>query len=312
MKVINNIKDIDVNSEAVLALGTFDGIHIAHKHVIEFAVKIAKKNNLLSVVYTFSNHPKEMNEGVVTPKRLLHPDKKIEIIKSLGVDILIMVPFDKEQINIEAEYFLKEIIVKKIKAKHIIVGYDFRFGRNANGCTNMLKEYSTELDYAIDVISPIKSEGLIISSTMIRTFLLNGNVEAANALLGRKYSITGTVVIGKQLGRKLGFPTINLNTSCEMSVLKSGVYVTNTIVNKTNYLSISNVGFNPTFNQKNFVVETHIFDFSGDLYGLEVEIVFEKYIREEKKFDFIENLVAQISSDIEYTKRFFSRNNVIK
>ena len=312
MKVINNIRNIDVSSDSVLALGTFDGVHIAHKHVIEFTVKTAKENNLLSIVYTFSNHPKEMNEGVETPKRLLHPDKKIEIIKALGVDILIMVPFDKEQINIEAEHFLKDIIIKKIRAKHIVVGYDFRFGKNANGCADMLKEYSSKLDYEIDIISPIKSDGLIISSTIIRNFLLNGNVEAANALLGRKYSISGEVVLGKQLGRKLGFPTINLNTSYEMSVLKSGVYITNTIVNNIRYLSISNVGFNPTFNQKNFVIETHIFDFSGDLYGLEVEIVFEKYIREEKKFDSIEKLINQIHIDIEYTNKFFLDNNDIK
>lgn len=307
MKVFSNIdEEFNINKKTVLALGTFDGLHTAHKHVIEKVVELAKENNFLSVVYTFSNHPKEMSQSVETPKRLITPDQKIDIIKSLGVDILILVPFDEVQLNIEAEEFLQRIIVEKIKAKHVVVGFDFRFGKNAKGCVNMLKDQSKILGYDVDIIDPIRYEGMIISSTMIRNYLLSGKVEHANDLLGRKYCIRGTVVVGRQVGRKLGFPTINLNTEYEMSVLKPGVYATETKFNNQIFYSVTNVGFNPTFNQNNFNVETHIINYDGDLYDLEVEILFNKFIREEVKFNTVDELVNQINRDVLHVKSFFN------
>lgn len=304
MKIIRSLESIQLEPSAV-ALGTFDGVHIAHKKVIERVVKTAQDNDLLSVVYTFSNHPKEMSD-VETPKRLITPEQKINIMEKLGVDVLIIVPFDQVQLNIEAEYFLEEILVNRIKAKHIIVGYDFRFGKNAKGCTSFLSQNKKTYDYELDIIEPIRNNGVLVSSTLIRQHLLSGNVSDANALLGRKYDIRGTVIHGKHMGRKLGYPTVNLETTYEMSVLKPGVYITETIIENKIYPSVTNVGFNPTFNQKNFNIETYILDFDADLYGYELDVLFIRFIRPEIKFDSLDALIKKIESDVEITKEYFN------
>ncbi|MBI9012790.1 MAG: bifunctional riboflavin kinase/FAD synthetase [Clostridiales bacterium] len=307
MKIIHSIDDMFQSLQpSALALGTFDGVHIAHKEVIESVVKVAKEAGLLSVVYTFSNHPKEMNDSVETPKKLITPEKKIEIIEKLGVDVLIIVPFDEQQLNIEAETFLKSIIIDKINAKHVIVGYDFRFGKNAKGCVNMLSDNQEIYNYTLDIVKPIRHEGVIVSSTIIRNFLLNGQVEEATALLGRKYDLKGTVVKGKQVGKTLGFPTINLESTYDMSILKPGVYITETLFNDVVYPSVTNVGFNPTFNQKNFNVETFILNFNQELYDETVHILFIRFIRPEIKFDNLEDLIKQIDDDVEIAKEYFN------
>lgn len=307
MKIIHSIDQIKESlNPSALALGTFDGVHIAHKEVIESVVRIAKTSGLQSVVYTFSNHPKEMNDSVETPKRLITPEKKIEIMKSLGVDVLIIVPFDTFQLNIEAKHFLESIIHKKINAKHIIVGYDFRFGKNAKGSVDMIKEHSNRLDYTVDIIEQIRYKDQVVSSTAIRTYLLNGQIELANNLLGRKYDLLGKVVKGKQVGKTLGYPTINLDTTYDMSVLKPGVYITQTTIDGIIYPSATNVGFNPTFNQKNFNIETFILNFDRDLYGETVHISFMKFIRPEIKFDNLDDLIKQIDNDVIITKEYFN------
>jgi len=307
MRIFHSIDDTFLSLQpSALALGTFDGVHIAHKEVIESVVNVAKKAGLLSVVYTFSNHPKEMNDSVETPKKLITPEKKIEIIKNLGVDVLIIVPFDERQLNIEAETFLQSIIVDKINAKHIIVGYDFRFGQNAKGCVNMLSDHQEIYDYTLDIIKPIRHDGVIVSSTIIRNYLLNGQVEEANTLLGRKYDLKGKIIKGKQVGKTLGFPTINLETTYDMSILKPGVYITETLLDDKIYPSVTNVGFNPTFNQQNFNVETFILDFDQDLYDETVHILFTRFIRPEIKFDSLADLIKRIDEDVEITKEYFS------
>lgn len=306
MKIIYSLnEDFEIAQGTALALGTFDGVHVAHKEVIEHVVTSAKEHNLLSVVYTFSNHPKDMNPGIDAPKRLITPKQKIQIIESLGVDILFIVPFDEKQLNIEAYDFLSQIIVKKIRAKSITVGYDFRFGKNAKGCVNLLEDYKTDLDYTLNVVKPIRHNGVVISSTLIRNYLINGDVKGANALLGREYCIHGTVVHGKHMGRKLGYPTINLETEFEMSVLRPGVYVTKTLVEGKEHHSVTNVGFNPTFNQTDFTIETYILNFDQDLYNQHVNVIFLKYIRPEIKFNGLDELISKIDEDVEYTKEYF-------
>lgn len=307
MKIIYSLEeDFNINQGTALALGTFDGVHIAHKEVIEQVVKSAKEHGLLSVVYTFSNHPKDMNPGVEAPKRLITPQQKIQIIESLGVDILFIVPFDQTQLNIEAHEFLSDVVVNKICAKSITVGYDFRFGKNAKGCVNLLEDYKDTYGYTLNVIEPIRHNGVVISSTMIRNYLINGDVKGANALLGRQYCIQGTVIHGKHMGRKLGYPTINLETEFEMSVLRPGVYVTKTHVDDMDYYSVTNVGFNPTFNQSDFTIETYILDFEGDLYDKKARISFLKYVRPEIKFDGLDQLIEKIGEDVIYTKEYFN------
>lgn len=304
MKIIRTIEDV-VNIElgTVIALGTFDGVHTAHEEVIKSAVNLAKKNKLLSVVYTFSNHPRELSGQA--PKRLITPSQKIKIIEKLGVDILVMVPFDQKQLNLSADDFLKGILTEKLCAKHIVVGYNFRFGKGAQGDVHYLRANALELKYNLDIVEPIKYNHVVVSSTLIRNYLLDGDVESANRLLGRKYCIDGFVKHGKKMGRKLGFPTINLETEYEMSVLKPGVYLTETIIDQKLYHSLTNVGFNPTFDQKEFNIETFIIDFSDDVYGEHVRIQFINYIREELKFEILEDLITQIDHDVQIAKEYF-------
>ncbi|MBN2795880.1 MAG: bifunctional riboflavin kinase/FAD synthetase [Clostridia bacterium] len=307
MKILQSLKQIgQLNTNTAVALGTFDGVHIAHQQIISKTVSYARENNLKSVVYTFSNHPRELTPGIETPKKLLTPTQKIEIIEQLGVDILIILPFDMDQLTMEPEYFIEDILLKRLKVKHITVGYDFRFGKNAKGNTNMLKEYSEQMEFSLDVVEPIRYKGVLISSTFIRNCLLSGDVHCANRLLGRAYCVQGTVVTGKQVGRKLGFPTINLKTEFEMSVLKPGVYATMTDIDGKIYYSATNVGFNPTFDQEHFTIETFIFNFNKDIYGHKVKIIFEEYIRPEIKFDNLEDLIQQIGDDVTQIKKYFN------
>jgi riboflavin kinase/FMN adenylyltransferase len=303
MKIIHNLEQLhEISKASALALGTFDGIHTAHQKVIRSMVDYANAANLLSVVFTFKNHPKQIKPGVDAPKLLITPVQKKDIIESLGVDVLIIVPFDEHLMSIDPKEFIEKILIEQIKAKHITVGYDYKFGQYAKGDVDLLKSYS---DYDLNIIDPIMLGHELVSSTAIREHLRMGQVHEANLLLGRTYCIKGKVIKGKQVGRKLGFPTINLETEFEMSVLKPGVYITRTEIEGEIYPSVTNVGFNPTFNQEDFNIETYILNYDRDLYGFTVKVIFEEYIRPEIKFDSLEELMAQIDHDVVYAKKYF-------
>lgn len=307
MRILQSLKQIGQLPDATaIALGTFDGVHIAHQQIIQQTVRYAREHNLKSVVYTFSNHPRELTPGIESPKRLLTPTQKMEIIEQLGVDILVILPFDQQQLTMPPEYFIEEILLKQLQVKHITVGYDFRFGKHAEGNTDMLKTYSESSGFTLNIVDPIRYKGVLISSTFIRNCLLSGDVKCANRLLGRAYCVQGHVVKGKQIGRKLGFPTINLKTEYEMSVLKPGVYATMTDIDGKIYYSATNVGFNPTFDQEHFTIETFIFNFDQDIYGYKVKIIFDKYIRPEIKFDNLDDLIKQIDDDVQAIKSRFN------
>lgn len=306
MKVLYRLDDQVRLAPSAIALGMFDGVHTAHQKVISSMVKYASENNLISVVYTFSNHPKEINHLIEPPKRLITPRQKESIMANLGVDVLVMVPFDINQLNITAQNFIEKVIVNQLNAKHITVGYDFRFGKNAKGSVQYIKDSAEKYKYAYNILEPIRHDGMVISSTRIRECLMSGHVRAANDLLGRNYCLQGTVIHGKHMGRKLGFPTINLKTDYEMTVLKPGVYITETFIGEEKFQSTTNVGFNPTFNQANFNIETYILDFNEDLYDQHVRIEFLDYIRPEIKFDNLDALIDKINEDVLIVKKYFN------
>ncbi len=307
MKIYHSIEEINnYNHQSVIVLGTFDGVHIAHKEVIKKAVMIAKEKNLKSVVYTFSNHPRSLF-NIETPKRLLTPKEKIKEIEKLGVDVLVMKHFDQKELSTPAYEFLKNIIIGIFHAEDIVVGYDFRFGKNAIGCVKFLEEYEKEFSYKLHEVHQIKYDNFIISSTFIRELLKSGYLNMATKYLGRYFSLTGTIVHGKKIGRKLGFPTINLDIEYDMAVLKSGVYVTQAEIGGTLYNSLTNVGFNPTFDGDKYSVETYILDFDSDIYDETVSIYFLSYIREEIKFNNINDLINQIKDDVIYANEYFKK-----
>ena len=304
MKILNKIQPL--NEDTAITLGTFDGLHIGHVKIIKQLVEDAKDRNLKSVVYTFKNHPLSLNDSKETPSTIFKLDYKKKILEELGVDILIFLTFDEEQKNIEPNYFIEEILVKKLRMKHLVVGYDYHFGNKAKGNTELLIKSSRKFHYSYDIVDPIKKDYVRVSSTLIRKLLANGKIRDANYYLGRPYSLEGKVIDGEKIGRQIGYPTANLELDNNFAILKPGVYITKTLVDGELYFSVTNVGFNPTLKQSDFSVETYILDFDQSIYGKHIRVYFYKKIRNELKFKDVEELKEYIRWDVYNTKQFFN------
>lgn len=304
MKILNKIQPL--NEDTAITLGTFDGLHIGHVKIIKQLVEDAKERNLKSVVYTFKNHPLSLNDSKETPSTIFKLDYKKKILEELGVDILIFLTFDEEQKNIEPNYFIEEILVKKLRMKHLVVGYDYHFGNKAKGNTELLIKSSRKFHYSYDIVDPIKKDFVRVSSTLIRKLLANGKIKDANYYLGRPYSLEGKVIDGEKIGRQIGYPTANLELDNNFAILKPGVYITKTLVDGELYFSVTNVGFNPTLKQSDFSVETYILDFDQSIYGKHIRVYFYKKIRNELKFKDVEELKEYIRWDVYNTKQFFN------
>jgi riboflavin kinase/FMN adenylyltransferase len=303
VKVYETIQPL--NEDTAITLGTFDGLHIGHVKIIKQLVKDANERNLKSVVYTFKNHPLSLNHSIETPSTIFKLDYKQEILEKLGVDILIFLTFDADQKNIEPNYFIEEILVKKLRMKHLVVGYDYHFGKKAKGNTELLIKSSRKYNYSYDIVDPIKKDYVRVSSTLIRKLLANGKIKNANYYLGRPYSLEGKVIHGEKIGRQIGYPTANLELDNNFAILKPGVYITKTLLDGAFYYSVTNVGFNPTLKQSDFSVETYILDFDQSIYGKHIRVDFYKKIRDELKFKDVEELKEYIRWDVYNTKKFF-------
>ena len=303
MKIYETIQPL--NEDTAITLGTFDGLHIGHVKIIKQLVKDAKDRNLKSVVYTFKNHPLSLSNSIETPSTIFKLDYKKEILEKLGVDILIFLTFNEKQKNIEPNYFIEEILVKKLRMKHLVVGYDYHFGKKAKGNTELLIKSSRKYHYSYDIVDPIKKDYVRVSSTLIRKLLANGKIKDANYYLGRPYSLEGKVIDGEKIGRKIGYPTANLELDNNFAILRPGVYITKTLLDGEFYHSVTNVGFNPTLKQSEFSVETYILDFDQSIYGKHIRVDFYKKIRDELKFKDVEELTEYIRWDVYNTKKFF-------
>lgn len=307
MEIIRNLNQIEsLDDETAITLGTFDGLHIGHIKIINQLVEDAKENDLKSLVYTFSNHPMEVTNPNNIPSKIISLEEKIKKIKSLGVDYLFLLEFNDFQMNIDPELFIEELLVKKLRMKHLVVGYDFTFGKKAMGNTNLLIEKAMLHDYSYDIVEPIKMDYVRVSSTLIRALLKSGKIEEANFYLGRKYTLQGKVIHGKKLGRKIGYPTANIEVKDHFAILKPGVYITKTYIDDTVYYSVSNIGFNPTFEYNKFSLETYIFDFDQKIYDKTIRVEFYKMIRDEIKFDSVDELKEYIKWDVYNVKRYFN------
>ena len=297
--------DYSLSTRSVVALGCFDGVHIAHAKVIEEARSKANDLGAQCVVWTFNEPPK--NYFLSTPVPLLTDRyQKETAMKESGVDILISLPFDKTICEISAEDFFEEIIIKKLNAKHVICGYDYTFGSKGQGTTALLAELCKARSVGLTVIPKIEKDGIPVSSSAIRDLLAEGDPEKASCLLGRPYSLSSVVIDGQHLARNLGFPTVNQTPPSGMLIPKYGVYVSEIIIENSDkkLYGITNVGVRPTVGGNTPFVETHIFDFSGNLYGLRINIGFLKFLREERKFESLEELTTQVNSDITTAKEF--------
>lgn len=310
MKIFENIDEVRIKHKTGVALGTFDGLHIGHKKVIEDLVDNCKRLNLKSVVYTFSNHPREITKTSNNFKRIITLQEKKTIIEELGVDYLIIVNFDEFHKNTPASEFIEKILIVKLKMRHLSVGFNYKFGKKAQGDINLLEEYSYKKEFSLSVISPVKVHGEKVSSTLIRELLEKGKINEVKKYLGRNHRITSKVISGKKVGKILGFATANLDVHPNMTLIRPGVYITRTLYDGEWYGSISNVGCNPTFEQKGFHLETYILDFDQDIYGAEISVEFLERLRDEKKFMNLDDLKKQISSDVNTAKTYFKINKL--
>src|SRR3989338_3932316 len=307
MKIIKGSQNLkDKIKIPVLALGNFDGVHIGHKEIFRRVVERAGEIEGNSIVYTFEPHPLRIIAPARTPLLLTTFRKKMELIAGSGIDITVCADFTKRFADQHPRDFARETLVGKKGVKEVFVGYDYKFGRGREGTIDYLKKMGEEFGFKVTVIDAITVDGQVVSSTLVRDKIEDGDMEKANRLLGRWYSIEGKVVDGFKKGVMIGFPTANIDTSYDL-LPHTGVYAARTIIDGEIYDGIANVGFNPTFHRDRLSVEIHIFDFSSDIYGREIEIIFIKRLREEIEFGSAEKLKAQIKKDIEVTREILGK-----
>jgi len=297
--------------DPVITMGTFDGVHLGHVKILNQVVQKAKDNDTKSVVLTYYHHPLETIHKQTFPYILTEKAKKEELIKQRGIDCVLYLDFDQEMAKLEPEEFLKEIIIDEIGAKNIIVGYDTHFGRSRAGNYQFLKERASEYNYSVELIEPVRKNNRIISSSLIRDFIREGDMQSAAQFLNRDYSIYGSVQIGHRIGRKLGFPTINLLPHDENKLIPAiGVYICEVIVAGKRFKGVTNVGYSPTLKTTNIKeIETHILDFNEDLYDKNVEIIFNKRLRDERHFKSRDDLIEAIKDDVVKTREYFTRRD---
>lgn len=284
-------------SPSAIALGFFDGVHIAHRKIISLAVDYAKKNNLSSIALSFDASPMEF----LSPEKVKYlttNEEKKEIIKFLGADTEFL-PLSKGLLSMEAEDFVRDILVGEYNIKYAVCGYNYRFGKGGKGDTVLLEKLGKQYGFEVTICDCESLLGESVSSSRIRELISEGNVESANKLLGRNFFLRGTVSEGKHLGRKLGFPTANVFFNEHTVIPKNGVYKTLITIGNDSYTAITNTGINPTVGGETLRTETYIPGFDGDIYGQEIKIEFLSFIREERKFSSIEELKSQIKQDID-------------
>lgn len=309
MKVIEDNFNITLDNPTIVVLGSFDGVHLGHRALVEGALRMArdleKRHNIEKVdvmVCTFKNHPLSIINKERCPKLIMDNSEKINVFKKLGVDILNFMNFNEEFMKISPISFILNLI-NKYRAKGIVVGFNYRFGYKNTGDVSLLEEKSKQLGYELKVINPVKSSEEVISSTVIRACLEEGDVEKANDYLGRPFMVYGKVVPGRRIGRTIDIPTANIDYDKSFVIPKCGVYGTVVEVDGSLYKGITNIGNNPTVSGKETTLETHILDFDKQIYGYTIKVFFIEKLRVEKKFRSIDELKKQLFSDKLYVSK---------
>lgn len=287
-------------------IGFFDGVHLGHRHLLHILQKEAAALNKMSLVISFDKHPKTILPTDYVPALLTDNEEKIAQLEELGIDACVLLPFDLDMANLTAFEFLKQIIVERLSVHTLYVGYDHRFGKNREEGLSHYIKYGKELDLRIIEASSFEMENTQISSSIIRRLLKEGEIEKGNQYLSYPYSLNGIVVDGSKLGRTIGYPTANVSLKNKDKIIPAhGVYITQIIIENIPYWGMLNIGNRPTINKNHSeTIEVHIIDFNKDIYGKEINVIFHKKIRDEIKFDSIEELIAEIDSDKKTTIDF--------
>lgn len=307
MKTFHSIFEFNSNKKSVITIGTFDGVHMGHKKILDKVISEAKLRNEESIVLTFYPHPRFILNENANVRLLNTIDEKADLLNKTGLTSLIIHPFDKEFADLSAEEFIKKILIDQLNVSKIIIGYDHRFGKNRSADINDLIQFGAKYNFDVEQISAQELNDIAISSTKIRTALINGEITLANNYLGYPYSFSGKVIKGNQLGRTIGFPTANIQINEFFKLIpKNGVYIVKCLVNKQSVNGIMNIGNRPTLNGTSQSIEVHLLNFDQSIYDSEITVELLEFIRNEQKFENLEALKHQIEKDklqaIQYLK----------
>ena len=304
MQVFENILEYKPSRESIVTIGTFDGVHIGHRKIITDMVAKGKKENLLTILLTFFPHPRMVLQKDSNIKMIDTINEKKNIFKKLGVEVLIIQPFTKDFSRMSAIKFTRDILVNSLKVSKLMIGYDHRFGRNREATVQTLKGFGLDYNFKVDEIPAQDIESISVSSTKVRNAIRSGDFKLVNKFLDRPFNLSGKIIKGDELGRKIGYPTANLKIF-EKYKLKpqNGVYLTRTKLNKQTYFGMMNIGIRPTISAKNNQIETHLFNFNGNLYDHEMTLEILEKIRVEKKFESIEKLKIQLDIDKKHCQK---------
>lgn len=298
MNIFHSINDFKSTKKTILTLGTFDGVHIGHKKILEKITQSTENGKYESLVLTFFPHPRIVLHGASEVKLLNTIDEKIDLLEKLDIQNLVIHPFDETFSKLTAEEFVKTVLVEKLQIQKIIIGHDHRFGRNRTADINDLITFGKQYDFEVEQISAQEIDAVSISSTKIRKALTEGNMALANDYLGYEYFLTGTISKGKQLGRTIGFPTANLKIEENYKLIpRNGAYIVKSIINEKMVYGMMNIGYNPTVSGENLSIEIHYFDFDQDIYNQKISVSILKHMREEQKFGSVDLLKEQLNQD---------------
>ena len=298
MREITDITTFSTQQPTVLTIGTFDGVHLGHQKIIERVVTTARQEGLLATIFTFFPHPRMVVQHDKSLKLIHTLEEKKQLLQRLGVDLLVVQPFNEAFAQLTAEEFVSTILVQHLNVKKVIIGYDHRFGRNRTANINDMRLFGEKYGFAVEEISVQEVDEVSVSSTKIREALNKGDVTTAEHYLGTPYSLTGTVIHGLKLGRTLGYPTANIQVTEDYKLIpKDGVYAVYSYIGERKVYGMMSIGKNPTIEGKGASIEVYFFDFNGDLYDRELTIYFLKYLREERKFSSVALLKKQLQDD---------------
>ena len=311
MSKVKNIEIYNSTEPTVVTIGTFDGVHIGHQKIIKRLINTGKSKGLKSVILTFFPHPRMVLQKDSNIKLINTIDERRNILDDLGLDYLANVKkFTHEFSRLSAEDFVKGILVEELNAKKVIIGYDHRFGRNRNADINDLKTFGETFGFEVEEISAQDINDVAVSSTKIRSALMDGEIHKANAYLGYNFMLTGKVTKGKSLGKELGFPTANIEIEEDYKIIpKQGSYIVNSMIKDTLVYGMMNIGVNPTVNGRKQTIEVHFFDFDDDIYEDTIKIDLLHRIRDEEKFESLEALKLQLAKDKETAIEYISNQN---
>ncbi|MDO3423689.1 bifunctional riboflavin kinase/FAD synthetase [Chryseobacterium sp. APV1] len=304
MKVFKNFKDYTSQKPLALSLGMFDGVHLGHKSIIDELINVGSQNDLETAVLTFWPHPRFVFNPDENLKLLNTLEEKKFLMEKYNIENLFLKEFDEEFRNLMGEEFVRQILIEKLNVKYLIIGYDHSFGKNKSGNFELLQKLSKELDFEVEQMEAINIHENNISSTKIRNALSAGNIKEANEMLGYSYSVSGTVVHGKKIGRTIGYPTANIETESIKLLPKKGAYIVEVFVKNQQHKGMLSVGTNPTVNGEKLTVEVYILDFEGDIYDEEITVKFRDFLHDEIKFEGLEKLIERLDDDKRLTQEY--------